>query len=46
LKIKYLIKNQDQWPVLTQSARKFIEQKYNLNTLTDELIDRYRQIIK
>ncbi len=44
-RIKHLAEHPEIWPEMTQAARKFVGENYNLNKLNDELVLYYQQVL-
>ncbi len=45
VKLRELILNPQKWPSMTKSARKFVDENYNLEKLNDELVARYQKLL-
>ncbi|NEQ25071.1 MAG: colanic acid biosynthesis glycosyltransferase WcaL, partial [Microcoleus sp. SIO2G3] len=44
-KLSYLIKHPEIWPGMGQVGRARVEEKYDMNTLNDELVEIYQQLL-
>lgn len=44
-RIRELIENPQSWQTMTRTARQFVEEKYNLSKLNDELVKLYQQVL-
>ncbi len=44
-KLSYLIEHPEIWPLMGKAGRTYVESRYDINRLNDELVQIYRQVL-